>query len=246
METPRNHAGYVNFSPLAPALQELDEMILQLPEPEQWRLLQEVIDRGLVLRDGTVSRLKPHMQGTLFLQDWVENRLARIAFARSPGHMPYLRDAAGSRNVWMNDDEFGSLVEQDDPEVLACFARSETMRPHHLMYIAHKLAADPHRNEVLALADDARITLKKALEVHGNSSELALMRLAKAALEGTADVYGALDAIMPVRGVPRDLWAAYLNLKKLDHRLIGELMDAAWTSNGRPVTTSGKGGRSLH
>ena len=157
MEAPRNHANYSNFSPLAPALQELDVMILQLPEPAQWQLLQEIIDRGLVLRDETVRELDTHMQGALFLQDWVENRRARIEFARSPRHMAYLRDAAGSRNVWMDDNEFGSLVEQDDSMALACFARSEIMRPHHLMYIGHKLAIEPHGNEVLAGVDDARI-----------------------------------------------------------------------------------------
>jgi hypothetical protein len=246
MQANRNHASYPNFSPLAPALQELDVMILQLPEPEQWRLLQEIIDRGLVLRDETLSKLDAHMQGALFLQDWVENRRARIEFARSPAHMAYLRDAAGSRNVWMEDDQFGSLVAQDDSMTLACFARSETMQPQQLMYIVQKLAAEPHGNEVLAGADDARITLKKAVEVHGNSPELALMRLASAALQGTADLHAALEAAMPCRGLPRDLWSAYINLKKLDRRVISELLDAAWVSSGRPVSASGYGGRFLH
>ena len=251
MDAPRNHANYSNFSPLAPALQELDLVILQMPESEQWRLLQEIIDRGLVLRDETVSKLDAHMQGSLFLQDWVENRRARIEFARSPGHMAYLRDAAGSRNVWMTDAEFNELVEQDDSETLACFARSEEMLPHHLAYIGHKLALQPHGNDVLANAYDASITLKKALERRGRTGEMALFLLARAALEGAAEPGGLLESclheVLPAgEREPRALWRAYRNLASLDSRTLRELLQTAELSRVGPLRTSRAAIRALH
>ncbi len=170
----------------------------QLPEQDLWRLLQELIASETELANGAIAHLDDRMQGYLFLQEYVTNREARIEFARSPEHMPYLRDAAGSRNVWMNDEEFTGLVSQDDSATLACFARSEQMKPHHLAYIEHKLAAHPHRQEELATSYDATITLKKALECQGDSWEMALFRQARKAADSKAD--------------PRTLWQAYLNL----------------------------------
>ena len=78
----------------------------QLPEQELWSLLQDVIDSEVELDDHSVLQLDDRMQSFLFLQEYVVNREARIRFATSPRHMTYLRDAAGSRNVWMDDEEF--------------------------------------------------------------------------------------------------------------------------------------------
>jgi len=122
----------------------------QLPEQELWRLLQDLIASEIELANGAIAQLDDRMQGFLFLQEYVTNREVRIEFARSQENMPYLRDAAGSRNVWMDDEEFTELVSQDDSATLACFARSEQMKPHHLAYIEYKLAAHPHKQELLA------------------------------------------------------------------------------------------------
>ena len=170
----------------------------QLPEQELWRLLQDLIESETELANGAIAQLDDRMQGFLFLQEYVTNREARIEFARSPEHMPYLRDAAGCRNVWMNDEEFTGLVSQDDSATLACFARSEQMKPHHLAYIEYKLAAHPHRQEMLATSYDASITLKKALECQGDSRELTLFRQVRKAAGSNAD--------------PRTLWRTYLSL----------------------------------
>ena len=72
------------------------------------------------------------------------------------------------------------------------------MKPHHLAYIEYKLAAYPHRQEMLATSYDATITLKKALECQGDSWEMALFRQAREAVDSNAD--------------PRMLWRAYLDL----------------------------------
>jgi hypothetical protein len=170
----------------------------QLPEQELWRLLQDLTASEVELANGAIAQLDDRMQGFLFLQEYVTNREARIEFARSPEHMTYLRDAAGSRNVWMDDEEFTELVSQDDSATLACFARSEQMKPHHLAYIEYKLAAHPHRQELLATSYDTSITLKKALECQGDSREMTLFRQARKAADSSAD--------------PRTLWRAYLNL----------------------------------
>ena len=170
----------------------------QLPEQELWSLLQDLIKSEIELANGAIAQLDDRMQGFLFLQDYVTNREARIEFATSSEHMPYLRDAAGGRNVWMDDEEFTELVSQDDSTTLACFARSEQMKPHHLAYIEYKLAAHPHRQELLATSYDVSITLKKALECQGDSRELALFRQAREALDSKTD--------------PRMLWRAYLKL----------------------------------
>ena len=170
----------------------------QLPEQELWRLLQDLIASEVELANGAIAQLDDRMQGFLFLQEYVTNREARIEFARSPEHMPYLRDAAGCRNVWMSDEEFAELVSQDDSATLACFARSEQMKPHHLAYIEYKLAAHPHRQETLATSYDASITLKKALECQGDSRAMTLFRQAREAAGSNAD--------------PRTLWCAYLDL----------------------------------
>ena len=146
----------------------------QLPEQELWRLLQDVIADEIELDDGTIRQLDAQMQGFLFLQEYVSNREARIDFARSPRHMPYMRDAAGSRNVWMSDEEFTEFVNEDDAETLACFARSHQMKPHQLLYIEYKLSVHPHQQDMLASAYDAMITTKKSLELHGNTREMAV------------------------------------------------------------------------
>jgi len=170
----------------------------QLPEQELWRLLQDLIASEIELANGAIAQLDDRMQGFLFLQEYVTNREVRIEFARSQENMPYLRDAAGSRNVWMDDEEFTELVSQDDSATLACFARSEQMKPHHLAYIEYKLAAHPHRQEILATSYDTTITLKKALECQGDSWEMALFRQAREAVDSNAD--------------PRMLWRVYLDL----------------------------------
>lgn len=178
---------------------DFEVLFKQLPEPELWSLLQQVIDAEVELDDRSVSQLDDRMQGLLFLQEFVVNREARIRFAASAAHMTYLRDAAGSRNVWMDDEEFTALVEANDPVTLACFARSQEMRPHHLAFIEHKLRVDPHGVDLLATSWDTRITLKKALESQGNTREMDLFRLARKALEGS-------------NCDPRELWRAYLDL----------------------------------
>lgn len=228
-----------------------DVLFTQLPEQELWRLLQDVVASGVELSDGTIGRLDPRMQGFLFLQEYIDNREARIAFARSPGHMAYMRDAAGSRNVWMTDAEFTELVNENDSETLACFARSEKMKPHHLLYIEYKLARNPHSQDLLASAYDAMITTKKSLELHGNTREMALIRLAKAALEGSPDLETAMNGRIPGAVVrspndPGALWRAYLNLKNLDEGTLRELLETAGLSTGRPVRASGAEGESIH
>jgi hypothetical protein len=230
---------------------DFDALIGQLPEPEMWRLLQDVIASETELKDGTIRRLDHRMQGFLFLQDYVTNRAARIEFARSPRHMPYLRAAAGGHNVWMSDGEFGELVEADDSVTLACFARSEQMLPHHLGYIEYKLAVHPHGNDLLATSYDTSITLKKALEQRGNSREMALLRLARAALEGSPQVNSLLrsrlpGAVVAAGGDPRWLWRAYRNLADLGEGTIRELLEAASGSTVRPLRTSRPAINSVH
>jgi hypothetical protein len=170
----------------------------QLPEQDLWRLLQDLIASETELANEAIQQLDDRMQGFLFLQEYVTNREVRIEFACSPEHIPYLRDAAGGQNVWMDDVEFTELVGQDDSATLACFARSAQMKPHHLAYIVYKLAAHPHRHELLATSYDATITLKKALECQGDSWEMELFRQARASVDSNGD--------------PRALWRAYLEL----------------------------------
>jgi hypothetical protein len=231
--------------------QRLEVMISRLPERERWKLLQNAIDSKVELDDRTVRSLDSRMQGLLFLQDHITNRKARIEFARSKEHMPYLREAAGSRNVWMTDKEFTELVEKNDSETLACFARSEEMRPHQLIYIEYKLTVDPHRQESLATAYDAMIAAKKAIEIKGRTGEVALIRLAKAALEGSADVETLIysrdpGAVMVSKGDPRALWRAYLNLRRLDRETLLGLMKDAGASTISPVLTSRLSARAVH
>ena len=231
--------------------QRLEVMISRLPEPERWKLLQNAIDSRVELDDRTVCSLDSRMQGLLFLQDHITNRKARIEFARSKKHMPYLREAAGSRNVWMTDREFSELVEQNDSETLACFARSEQMRPHHLLYIEYKLAVDPHREASLATAYDAMIAAKKSIEARGTTGEVALIRLAKAALEGSADVETLIysrapGAVSVSNGDPRGLWHAYMNLRRLDRKTLVGLLNDVGTSTTGPVMTSRFSPRAVH
>ncbi len=228
-----------------------DVIMNGLPERERWRMLQSAIDQRVEWSDESVLRLDARMQGLLFLQEYVQNRAARIAFARSPANMPYLRDAAGRRNVWMSDAEFDLLVEQNDAETLACFGRGEAMRAHHLMYIEHVLAARPHRRPELATAEDARITTSQVLEKRGVTREVALMRLARAALGGRGHVSPQLQrrvfsAVVHPADEPRALWRAYLNLAALDEATLTELLEAARGSSDRPFRTSPAAMRAVH
>lgn len=229
----------------------LQDLIGKLPEQEMWRALQDMTAAETEVDDRTIGLLDSRMQGFLFLQEYINNRKARIAFARSPEHMTYLRDAAGSRNVWMDDAEFSELVEQDDAATLACFARSEQMNPHQLMYIEYKLALHPHGKDMLATSYDAMITSKKVLEQRGTTRSMSLIRLAKAALEGSAEIETELAnrlrrSVVNPESDPRALWRAYLNLKSLDSDTLKDLLAAAGESNGGPARTSGQDGRSLH
>ena len=229
----------------------LQELIGNLPEQDLWRVLQDMTATETEVDDQTIALLDSRMQGFLFLQEYIDNREARIAFARSPEHMTYLRDAAGSRNVWMSDAEFSELVEQDDAATLACFARSEQMNLHHLAYIEYKLALHPHGNDMLATSYDAMITIKKVLEQRGTTRSMALIRLAKAALEGSAEIETELAnrlrrSMVNAQGDPRALWQAYLNLASLDANTLKGLLEASGESSSRPARTSAQAGRSLH
>jgi hypothetical protein len=229
----------------------LQKLIDKAPEQELWQALQDVIANETELDDTTINRLDSRMQGFLFLQDYIDNRKARIAFARSPQHMAYLRDAAGGRNVWMSDAEFTELVEQDDGATLACFARSEKMEPHQLLYIEYKLAIHPHGRDMLATSYDALITTRKSLELRGSTRGMALIRLAKAALEGSAEIEAGFArrlrrSVVVPDGDPRALWRAYLNLKSLDRDTLRELLEVSGGSTDRPCMASGQGSRSLH
>lgn len=220
-------------NPISVSKPELSRLFMQLPEAEQWRLLQDLVASEIELEDSTIRQLDDRMQGYLFVQDYVQNRAVRIEFARSSRHMHYLRDVAGSKNVWMDDEEFTQLVEENDPATLACFARSTRMKPHQLFYIEHKLAVHPHGHEMLATSYDTRITLKKALETQENSPEMPLMLLAEATVAHSGDD-------------PRSLWRAYLNLKSLDLKMVRELLAEIDGSTSRLLRTSAPVGTSLH
>ena len=221
-----------------------------LQEQQMWRALQDIVSSGSEIDDHIVRQLDSRMQGYLFLQENVNNREARIAFARCPRNMPYLRDAAGSRNVWMSDTEFSELVEEDSSETLACFARSEQMAPHQLMYIEHKLSRNPHRKTELATADDALITARKVLSQRGGG------RVSSGDVRAGGPVRGGIRKLPRGRGLrrsvvvppgdPRALWRAYLNLKALDGETLRSLLEAADMSSQRPEMTSGPGARSVH
>jgi hypothetical protein len=162
----------------------VSQLFDRLPEDALRLLLQGAIAARAQLSDEVIMKLDDSMQGQLFFTSHVQNRRARIAFACAGEHNIYLREAAGARNVWMSDEEFARLVELDDSITFACFARCEQMKPHHLLFIQHKLAQKPHQSEFLASSYEAQITLMKALEIHGNSQELTRMRQL---LEGTDD-----------------------------------------------------------
>lgn len=151
------------------------------------------------------------------------DRRARIAFARDPRHAVFLRDAAGSDRVWMVDDEFAELVAIDDGVTLACFGRSEYMQLHHLDFIAYKLSLDPHRRELLADADEVRLTLRKALDRHGPSQPWRLMK--RAILE-----HGHLG--------PAGVWAGYVRSALREGLL-------EWSNTG-PFETSRPAGSTVH
>lgn len=230
---------------------DLGSMIGRVPEVDLWRALQRLARSGAELDSVTFERLDENMQGFLFLQEHTGMREARIAFARSPRHMAYLRDAAGGRNVWMTDAEFDELVEQDDAETLACFARSDDMSAHHLLYIEYKLALQPHGNPALATAYDAVITTKKAIDRRGSTRSLALMQLAKAAIEGSADIDTAFatrlrQSVAVAADEPRALWRAYRNLAALDVQTLVDLLERGAASSERPPVSSEGRRRSVH
>ena len=83
---------------------DLRAMIGRRPEQDLWRALQDVVTTETPLDDRTIGRLDSRMQGFLFLQDYVGNRKARIAYARSPHNMPYMRDAAGKPDHLDDED----------------------------------------------------------------------------------------------------------------------------------------------
>lgn len=114
--------------------------------------------------------------GQLFFDDQVTRRQERIAYALSNSNILYLREAAGSKNVWMDDNQFAQLVTRNDPVLFSCFARSEQMKPHHLLFLTEFLMANPHQYPFLANGYEARITLMKSIEVYGGSRELDWMR----------------------------------------------------------------------
>jgi len=215
----------------------------QLPEAELWTLLQDIIASQVPLADEIITQLDDRMQGLLFLQEYIGNREARIEFARSPAHIPYFRDAAGRRNVWMDDDTFTELVNQDDSVTLACFARSEQMKPHHLAYIEYKLANQPHQHQLLATSYDATIALIKALEQQANTWEMSVFRLAKVTLADAGS--GSNQSIRPNID-SRQLWWTYLELKDLGEFELKRLQETASSSSARPVRTSGIVTRSIH
>jgi hypothetical protein len=177
----------------------------RLPEQALWALLKGAVATRARLRDDAVRKLDDRMQGFLFFEPYVENRRVRIEFVRSRHHMIYLREAAGSRNVWLDDDEFSELVALDDSTTFACFARCAEMKPHHLLYIERKLAADPHRSEYLADSDEARITLKKAIEKQGQTPELVNLRAALQIQQSVGS--GLSDAI--------SLWQVYREIERI-------------------------------
>jgi len=220
-----------------------ETMMNGLPERERWRMLQSAIDRRLDWTDEVIGRLDSRMQGLLFLQDHVRNSAARIAFVRDRRNMSYLRDAAGSRNVCMSDAEFDQLVEENDSETLAGFGRCTAMQPHHLLYIEHQLERLPHRQPALASAYDVKITARKVLEAIGVTREVALFRLARAALCGPGRASPQLQrrifsSVVHPASEPRALWRAYLNLAALDPATLTELLAASRMSNDRPAGTS--------
>lgn len=192
----------------------------RLPEGALWQILRGAIAARAQLSDEVIMNLDDSMQGQLFFEGHVLNRRARIGFACYGDHLIYLREAAGAKNVWMNDEEFTRLVELNDSITFACFARCEQMKPHHLLFIQHKLAQDPHHSEFLASSYDAKITLMKALEVQGNSQELNWMR---EVLEGATDT--------------RSIWRGYLNMKSKAEKVAPEALQT--TKEFPPKSTPG-------
>lgn len=232
-------------------LQKRLQMMSGLPERERWHMLQSAIDLRLDWSDATIARLDSRMQGLLFLQDHVGNQAARVAFVRDKRNMAYLRDAAGSRNVCMGDAEFDGLVEDNDSETLAAFGRCEAMQPHHLLYIEHQLERLPHRQPALASAYDVKITARKVLESTGVTREVALLRLARAALSGPEGASPQLQrrifsSVVHPASEPRALWRAYLNLAALAPATLTELLEASRMSSARPHRTSRYGGALVH
>lgn len=189
----------------------ISQLFDRLPDQALWQLIQGAITARAEFSDEVIYSLDDAMQGQLFFEQQVQNRRARIAFACSSEHIIYMRDAAGSKNVWMDDEEFARLVQLNDSITFACFARCEQMKPHHLLYIQHKLAQDPHQSDFLATAYDAKITLMKAIERQGNTTELSWMRQALSG--GSADAAVAAPGSSGSRPDPSSLWRNYLNIR---------------------------------
>ena len=171
-------------------------------ESHVWQTLKHIIDRGESVDERIFHQLDECMQGYLFLQEHIVHREARIAFARNPAHMIYLRDAAGSRHVWMDDEAFTGLVDLNDSVTLACFARSVQMKPHHLALIEFRLKHQPHGQELLANASDTRITLKKSIELHGLAADLTRLKTLFAESEST-DSREIWQKFLLARSTPR-------------------------------------------
>jgi hypothetical protein len=182
----------------------------RLPEAALWQLLRGAIATRAELPDEAIMKLNDSMQGQLFCESHVQNRRARIAFARCANHITFMREAAGGKNVWMEDEEFSALVDLNDSVTLACFARCDQMKPHHLFFIKNKLETDPHHSALLATSYDTAITLMKALEVQGNTPEMAWMRQASESAENTGQ-----------------LWQRYLEIKTGD---LASTTGPVWTS----------------
>jgi len=208
----------------------------RLPEKAMRQLLRAAITTRAELADDVVMNLDESMQGQLYFESHIQNRLARIAFACSGANIIYMREAAGGKNVWMDDEEFTRLVELDDSSTFACFARSEQMKPHHLLFIQHKLAADPHQSEFLASSYETKITLMKALEMQGNSQELTWMRSALEARNPAVHSDGPSDGCLRYSdaGV---LWRNYVEIK--NQAVSSVPRTPLSTKDSLPVSTAG-------
>jgi hypothetical protein len=142
-----------------------------LPEATQWKILRAAIAARKELGADAVRAMSEQMQGCYFVEPWVQHRSARICYAADSGHSIHLRIAAGSNQVWFDDEEFGELLLNRELRDLACFARCPEMRPHHLMLVEHLLKTEPLCGDGLPTAYEAAIALKKSLEKHGHTIE---------------------------------------------------------------------------
>ena len=207
----------------------ISQLFGRLPDGALWLLLRGAIAARAQLSDEVIIGLDDSMQGQLFFEPHVKNKRARIAFACSREHIIYMREAAGANNVCLSDEEFTQLVKLNDSITFACFARCEQMRPHHLLFIQHKLAKNPHQCEFLASSYDAKITLMKALELQGNSQELCWMRQ-------------VLENPNPASNEASVVWHDYLNARGKGESVMPGAFRA--TEKALPVSTPGPKGAS--